>query len=97
MFGDYPIDCGKVNWNWCHGINIQLDEIEELFHARIYKIVALLEDGQMQVMGFTSYRKFGVVTFELMPDRIVVEDVNLPADYETIEQAIFDGLGIEPD
>ena len=50
----------------------------------------------MQVMGFTSYRKFVVVTFELMPDRIVIQDVNLPADYETIEQAIFDGLGTEP-
>ncbi len=53
--------------------------------------------GGWQVIGFTSYRKFVVVTFELLPDRIVVEDVNLPADYESIEQAIFDGLGTEPD
>lgn len=97
MFESYEIDCGKVNWNWCHGINVQLDEIEQLFHARIYKLFGALEGGGWQVVGFTSYRKFLVVTFELLPDRIVVEDVNLPADYESIEQAIFDGLGTEPD
>lgn len=96
MFESYEVDCGKVNWNWCHGINVQLDEIEQLFHGRIYKLFSALEDGRMQVVGFTSYRKFVVVTFELLPGRLVVEDVNLPADYESIEQAIFDGLGTEP-
>lgn len=97
MFKSYKIDCGKVNWNWCHSINVQLDEIEQLFHAPIYKLFGALEGGGLQVVGFTSYRNFVVVTFELLPDRIVVEDVNLPADYESIEQVIFDGLGTEPD
>ena len=97
MFSRYEVDCGKVNWNWCHSICVQQNEVEELFHAPIYKLVSVLGDGMMQVIGFTSYRKFVVVTFRLTPDRIVVEDVNLPADYETVEQAIFDGLGTQPD
>jgi hypothetical protein len=63
----------------------------------VYKLVSVKEDGMMQVIGFTSYRKFVVVTFQLAADRIIVEDVNLPADYETVEQAIFDGLGTQPD
>ncbi len=37
-----------------------------------------------------------IIWFELTADHIVVEDVNLPATYETIEQAIFDGLGRQP-
>lgn len=56
--------------------------------------MSVQEASLMQVIGFTSYRKFVVVTFQLALDRIIVEDVNLPANYETVEQAIFDGLGI---
>ncbi|MGY2130596.1 hypothetical protein ACW9KT_00100 [Hymenobacter sp. HD11105] len=88
MFEGYKVDFGKVNWNWCHSFNIQMDEIEELLAASDRSSWYIKEDGSYEVVGYTKHRKFLSVTFMLKDDHLVIEDVNLPS-YETIRDVIL--------
>ena len=89
MFGGYKIDFGKVNWNWCHSLNIQMDEIEEMLELPDPSWFYLSSDRHCEVLAFTKYRKFLTVSFTFgIDDHLVIEDVKLP-DYATIQSAVI--------
>ncbi|RAK62662.1 hypothetical protein [Hymenobacter edaphi] len=88
MFDSYETDFGKVNWNWCHSVCIQMHEIEELLGLPKRAELYLKSAHEYEVVGYTGERKFLSVTFILAADRIVIENVNLPS-YESIRDVII--------
>lgn len=89
MFANYEIDFGKINWNWCHSLNIQQDEIEEALELGDLAWLYLLNERQFEILVFTKHRKFLAVSFIFnATDQIVIEDIKLP-DYGTIQQAVI--------
>jgi len=88
MFEEYEIDFGKVNWNWCHSLCIERDEIEQLVELTQHAWLYMKEAGEYEIVGYTTYRKFVVITFTLADHRLVIESVQLPS-YESIRDVIL--------
>ena len=88
MFQEYEIDVGKVNWNWCHSISVERDEIEQLVELTKRSWLYIKEAGEYEIVGYTTYRKFVVITFTLTEHRLVIESVQLPS-YESIRDVIL--------
>ena len=88
MFGNLKVDFGKVNWHWCHGISVQMDEIEHLLDLPELSWLYLRESRVYEVVGFTNYQKFLAVSFTLTDDILVVEEVTLPS-YGTIRTFVI--------
>ncbi len=94
MFTDYNIDFGKLNFSWLHSYSIEFDEITYLIQKAERAQTFLRAGGQIEVVGYTNYKKFLSVIFTIVEQKLVIEDVDLPP-YETVQDIILRRLAEE--